>query len=431
MSDLFSNLAALSLGSKVGMQPLVPPLFAPAPQLLYDATMQAFNDGLAETAENNVFSITPPMVANGTDIPLMEQPSDEVVKPAKRTTLSDLVPPGVAQSAINSNPHVNNTEDEAFRSSMYWLLRKADEASMPQPLQLQEATLPNTGNSEITSSSIIQEQQQYSSEKKFPAMPGYSELQRTTPKDHPVISRVDASHDQNLSVSSDKPKAPLPIQPALPVSIPLLPRDDLSEQSVNSDDIPDEQSSLSMQTHIQSSSIPVHMERFIAPDLDRSESVSHASKSKRQVTAAEQSETAFQQTSGLGEHTIKPVLGQNAVVKEREESQSPSTASTPEGIAQSAQSLLSVPTTSEMFQTISPVHLSDIQDALHSSRTDSKLEAHGEEAESEVSPIHITIGRVVVRATQAAPQPIPIKKRELRPAQSLDEYLKQRERGSR
>ena len=64
MSDLFSNLAALSLGSKVGMQPLVLHYLHLLLKLLYDATMQAFNDGLAETAENNVFSITPPMVAN-------------------------------------------------------------------------------------------------------------------------------------------------------------------------------------------------------------------------------------------------------------------------------------------------------------------------------------------------------------------------------
>src|SRR5207248_1325618 len=75
-------------------------------------------------------------------------------------------------------------------------------------------------------------------------------------------------------------------------------------------------------------------------------------------------------------------------------------------------------------------HPSDAQDALHSPRVSSKQEAHIAKEEGEVLPIRITIGRVVVRATPAA-QPTPIQKRVLRPAQSLDEYLKERERGSR
>ena len=160
-----------------------------------------------------------------------------------------------------------------FAHRLYWLLRKADEASMPQPLQLQEATLPNTGNSNVTSSSIIQEQQQYSSEKNSRLCQGIPNCSEQRLKIIQSSQELMLPMIRILPVSSDKPKAPLPIQPALPVSIPLLPRDDLSEQSVNSDDIPDEQSSSSMQTHIQSSSIPVHMERFIAPDLDRSELV--------------------------------------------------------------------------------------------------------------------------------------------------------------
>ena len=73
---------------------------------------------------------------------------------------------------------------------------------------------------------------------------------------------------------------------------------------------------------------------------------------------------------------------------------------------------------------------SNAQDTLHSPRVTSKQETHSAKEEGEVPPIRITIGRVVVRATPAA-QPTPIQKRVLRPAQSLSEYLKQRERGSR
>ncbi|HEU0003603.1 MAG TPA: hypothetical protein VFQ36_22035, partial [Ktedonobacteraceae bacterium] len=69
------------------------------------------------------------------------------------------------------------------------------------------------------------------------------------------------------------------------------------------------------------------------------------------------------------------------------------------------------------------------QDAPYSARVSPKSEA-AIAKEEEVSPIRITIGRVVVRATPAA-QAAPIQKRVLRPAQSLSEYLKQREKGRR
>ena len=381
MSDLFSNLAALSLGSKVGVQPLVPPLFAPAPQLLYEATMQAFNDGLAETAENSVFSITPPMVASGTGTMEGEQLSDEAVTPEKHTVLSNLVPSDVLQSSNAIYSQDNPAEDDASHSSsMYRHLGKVDEASMLHPIQLQEATLPNTGNPEITPSSMLHEEQKYSAEKTFQAIPEDYETQYTSLEDHPATSAVDISHDQNLSTSVGKAVAPLPIQPVISVSIPSLSRDDLFERSVNSDDIPDMQSSSSVQSHKQSSKIPIHIERSKARDLDVSESFSHASRAKRRMTDGAQVEAAFQQVSGLDKPALKPLLDQRTVAMEREEPQSPSTASTPEGIAQSSQARPGVPADPEMFQTISPVQLFDTQDALHSSRMDSKLEAQWRES---------------------------------------------------
>ena len=98
------------------------------------------------------------------------------------------------------------------------------------------------------------------------------------------------------------------------------------------------------------------------------------------MTDGAQVEAAFQQVSGLDEPALKPLLDQRTVAMEREEPQSPSTASTPEGIAQSSQARLGVPADPEMFQTISPVQLFDTQDALHSSRMDSKLEAQWRES---------------------------------------------------
>ncbi|HJT59198.1 MAG TPA: hypothetical protein VJ761_22010 [Ktedonobacteraceae bacterium] len=69
-------------------------------------------------------------------------------------------------------------------------------------------------------------------------------------------------------------------------------------------------------------------------------------------------------------------------------------------------------------------------DAQVSSRISPKQEAQAVKEEVEAAPIRITIGRVVVRATPAI-QSAPIQKRIPRPAQSLSDYLKQRERGSR
>ncbi len=300
---------------------------------------------------------------------------------------------------------------------------------MAQPEQPQEFTMSSTGNPEITSSSVLHGEKEHNAEKSSPAAPSDYETQRTSPKDLPVISTVEVFHDQNISTPSDRVVSPLPNRQAMPVPIPSLPRDDLSEHGVNSDGIFDKNSSSSMWPQKQSPGNPAHIEEFVAPDQNASKSASNASRSKQRATVDEQPVAISQPRSELYEHTIKPLLNQNTVAKEWEGLQSPSTASTPEGFAQ-YKARVEIPTASETVHSISPVHLSNAEDALHSSRVASKDEASRADAESEVSPINITIGRVVVRATQAA-QPTPVKKRVLRPAQSLDEYLKQRERGSR
>jgi hypothetical protein len=436
MSDLFSNLAAQSLGSIVGVQPLVPPLFAPAPQLLFGPPLPAFEDPQAEIAENATFSNAPPIAAGGIGTAEMEQPSHEVVTPEKRTMSSDLLPPDAPQTTSAIYSPVNSAKDDTARSSsVYRLLRKSDGSSTPQAIQPQKASLSNTENSEIMPSSVHHEEQESVAEKSPPVASSDDKTQQTSPKDHPVISTVEAFHDQKLSKPSDHIAASLPIKSALPVSIPLLPRDDLSAHSVPSDKVLNKKSSSSMQTQIQSSSIPGHMEGFLAPDPGVSESTSTTSKSKPQATVGEQTEATSRSLGGLDERTIKPLIdqntiAQNTVTKEWEELKPPSEVSTPEGIAQVTKARLKAPTDSELFHSTFPAHPSNAQDALHSSRAVSKLEAYGTKAESEVSPISITIGRVIVRVTQAA-QPTQIKKLVLRPAQSLDEYLKQRERGSR
>ena len=482
MSDVFSNLAAQSLGSRVGMQPLIPPLFASAPQLLFDATLSASNDQPAVAAENGIFSITPSIVADdmaGTSE--IEQPSEEIVRPEKRTTPPDLVPSDVPQKAISilslhhllydphlmhdrmepithlaqssapaptidesssedtpftAFPQVNSIGDDVSRPSpIYRLLNKVHGAPLPLSIQSQEATPSNTENTGMPSSSIRYDDQKHTAENSFNAAPTNYEPQHTSPKDHPAIPTGDASHFQYLSPPSNKPVASLPIQPALSVSLPSLQPDAQSEHIVNRDDVLDQEYSSLAQPQVQSVSIPVRRDRFIAPIADGSASIYHASKPKPQTIAdgqpGTQPEAAPQPLSRLDETSIKPLLDLHTVAKEQEELLQASQASEPTSVAKSVRAqFIDTTASAKLISNSSAYHPSNAQDAQHSPRDSSKQEAHRAKAEGEVPPIHITIGRVVVRATPTT-QPTPIQKRGLRPAQSLSEYLKQREKGSR
>ena len=103
MSNVFSNLAEQSLNNRVGIQPLIPPLFAAAPQLLPDTSPLPFNNQPAALAETTPFSIPPANFAEGiTETSDIEQPSKENTSPEKRTNLIDLVPPDAPKQAIST-----------------------------------------------------------------------------------------------------------------------------------------------------------------------------------------------------------------------------------------------------------------------------------------------------------------------------------------
>ncbi len=478
MSDIFSNLAALSLGSRVGMQPLIPPLFASASQLLSDVTLSSFNDQPTVKEEDSLFSIAPSIVVDrSTDRSEMEQPSEEVITTEKRMIPLDLVPQDVPQEAISmvslrnllyyqhlmsdrmepvthlsqsptpaptfdeslseellstAFPQDNSKRDDVSHTSPEYQI-KFDGVPLPQSMQSQKATLPSTGNTEMPYSSIRHDDQKRTEEKllQLHTTPTNYEPQHTSQKDHPVIPTGNASQFQYPLPSSDKPAVPQLIQPALPVSLQSGAQ---SEHIANIDGVLDELSSTLAQPHVQFTGIPVSMNRSIMSIADIPDSTDSASKPKQQMTGDGQSRTrleaAPQPLSGLDASTIKPLLDQHTVAKEQKELLQAVQAAAPSNVPQSVKARFIVPVVpAEPISNNSASHLSNVQDALHSPRDSSKQEAHRAEAEDEIRPIHITIGRVVVRAIPQA-QPTPIQKRVLRPAQSLNEYLKQRERGS-
>jgi hypothetical protein len=508
MPDVFSNLAAQSLSSRVGIQPLIPPLFAPAPQLVSDtAPLPASNDQAAVAAENAPFSIPPSIFANKmTGMLEMEPPSEEVASPEKRTILPDLVPPDVPQNTVSILPlrhllqpqHLAHDEmgsvsptsqpsepvptiDESSYEDTYSLAfpqdgsvgasaELAERLSIPSrpspidqprlPVPTQEATAPDAvpETTGIPPFFVRNEDQKQTGENSFQAAPTKPEPQHVLPKDHPVGARFiapatgDASRLQNVSPIADKPVAPAP----LPSSQPLV----QSEHIVNRDDVP-------VGT------------RFIAPPADTPEAQQAAAERKegrRDLRGA-----SFNTLAPTADKSapIEPLLDQPALAKESnprasQPAQGPSNAMQPveagfmaPPVIVPAQNMFPSMTpragqetpgsvanlkdahsqeiaaerqgegpSGESFNNLAPTadksarHQPAAQDALHLPRVSSKQKAAVAKEEGELPSIRITIGRVVVRATLAA-QPTPIQKRVLRPAQSLSEYLKQRERGNR
>lgn len=487
MSDVFSNLTAQSLSSSVGIQPLLPPLFSPAPKLPFEATLPTPNEQSAVAAEHATDSITPSNAADGMiGTSEMGQPSKEVVSTENRTVVPDLVPLDVSPNAISvsslrhllyyqrlkydgmepvthlsqaSAPaptidesssedtfsstvlHVDSVRDDVSRPSpKYQLPRKVDVAPLPQSIRSQESTLPNTGNSEMPYSSIHHDDQMRTEENviQLHATSTNYEPQHTSQKGYPAIPTDDASHFQYPSPPSDKPAVPLQIQPALPDPLPSLQAEAHSEYIMDGDEVLhlDQAPSSLVQPQVQSASTPVRIRRdgFIAPLDEVSATIYHASKPRLQTTTDGQPriqrEAASQALSGLDETTIKPLLDQQTVAKEPKLLQ-PSQAAESTNISHSVRARFIEPSASaEPISNSSVPHPSNIQDAQSSPRDYSIEEAYNGKMEGDVPPIHITIGRVVVRATPTS-QPTPIQKHVLRPAQSLNAYLKQRERGNR
>ena len=103
MSDLFTNLAAQTLSSSVELQPLLPPVFAPASQLSSDAALLPSEDQPAVAIEIAPFSSSSSLFAGEmTDVPDMEQRVEESEFSEEQPILPDLVPAYVQQNSIST-----------------------------------------------------------------------------------------------------------------------------------------------------------------------------------------------------------------------------------------------------------------------------------------------------------------------------------------
>ncbi len=435
MADIFLHLAAQSLGGMVGVQPLIASLFAPAPQLVSDTALPVSHEQPAGETEPDSFSIVPASFASEmTEPPEMEPPSEEIAPPVKRAILSDLVPPGVPRNAvsilslrhllqprplvyeemerlspaslplapapISEEPGLQDTQSPALPQVQSEQKNRNTQAERvpaqpshfpslplisPLPAQAQEGALPGVlfeSAEEMPPSFVSDDNQQQAHENSFRATPAQRAPQHPSPENQPAISMDTTFPLLNVLPTADSHVAPLaaPFVSTQPLIQP--------EQSMKRDKVTDQQFS----SLVQPAGIP-------EPPKSHKEEHEHTGK------------PAYQPSLRAGETTIEPLLDQPALAQE----------------PQPPLSHLAMPT-SVMPAPVVPVAVS--QGALHSGRVSPKQEAAVAQVEEEASPIRITIGRVVVRATAAA-QPAPTQKRVLRPAQSLGEYLKQRERGSR
>lgn len=459
MTDLFLHLAAQSLSSNVGVQPLITPLFAPTPQLVAQTNLPVFHDQPAVATETAPFSIAPATFAGRmTDLPEMEQPFEEAALPEKRAILSDLVPPEVPRDSAPtlSLRHLLQPQHPAY-DEMESLLpvtqslvpapageepvpedvrpptlaqdqsgqrsgntREERAPVLPLPVQAQEGILPETTE---TPSSIISDGGQKQAQ-------AYSFRASSTKRE--------VSSPQHTAPPADTHVEPLSMPPVTLASLPSPQPLIQSELSVRRDEATEEYFLLLMQSTGMAEAQPE----------PHTQGYQHSGEPARQLPVA------------ASETIIKPLLDQPALGRE---SQSPfSHPAVPASVAQpptmpvavvaervitplmpfagqemageiveqdAHQRKMAVGWQEEKVSTKQASGQRVPQDAPYSARVSPKSEA-AIAKEEEVSPIRITIGRVVVRATPAA-QAAPIQKRVLRPAQSLSEYLKQREKGRR
>jgi hypothetical protein len=505
MADIFSNLAAQSLSSRVGIQPLISPLFAPAPQILSDATLLPSHDQPAAATATAPFSIPPAIMTDGMtdDTSDIEQPSQEAASPEKRPILPDLVPPDAPKHAISTlslhhllHPQHLTHDPISFPQDVPVGADVSRPSPMyrPMPAPAQEITPPNAipNAPEIPPSSIRHDNQKLPAKNSFHTKPTKPKPQTTSPVG-PSAERAERVSIPSRPSPMYRPPfiAPLPIQPPSPASSPSPQLSSQSEQIVNPDDVPDQQSSSVVQPPIQPASTPARRGQLNAPSADVSAPIYPA----QQPTAADrqsgrQPDVPPQPQRGADETPIKSLLDQQTHhVRRGEEGKEwlggplldavwetvwPAVSPEPSGTVQSVEARLNAPLVAIPAQNvISPMvthpgqetpdvaaNLKDAQDreiaadsqrrgrlnaptaglsatpqpsaqnTQRSAQVSPKQEAPVAKEEGEAPPIRITIGRVVVRATPAA-QPTPVQKRVLRPAQSLSEYLKQRERGSR
>lgn len=468
--DVFLNLVAQSLNSSVEIRPLIAPLFAPAPQLVSEGARFA---GMSEIAEPAVAAEAPPSSIYPETIAHerpntweMESPFRETIPTETRPILPDLIPAHISEQSI---PIL----------SIRHLLRS--QPSSREKVASGEQTIPPdviADTSEIRPSSTHHENQParnaWQSEAAKQQSQALSARKSATPKPQtppsessskPTVEREESTPTSSRPSSVDwvQPIMHPTMQPLLSASS-LLPQPSLQpEQYVHTDDVLAQQP-LSSRSTPQKTTATVNSsdQQSVMPLPDKT-SASALKPLQDQLSLQDhKSEPGGKKANRLFTDTTKQVT-QLAVTPITEPLVQPVIASGTTSIAQTPVMPLAAPAYAEMpsetrsgrnetqasvtiernsrlsvsttatepaeriFIPSSPIYSPD---ALSVPPVVARQEAHAAEQEVETPPVRVTIGRVVVRATPPVP-PAPTQKRVLRPAQSLSEYLKQRERGSR
>lgn len=433
MADIFFNLATQSLSSSVGIQPLILPLFAPAPSLVPDAALLPSGDQPPLVGETAPSSILPEIIADEmTDAGGIESPSRESISTDPRPVLPNLIPSGVPEHPISTV-----SIRDMLRSQLS--MRKNLEPAMPAPQPPAPASTADESMSEERDAFSFQTDS-----------PVEADVLRPIHQPIPAPARETIPPD---SVVDTQPT----MQPLLSVSLPSPQPSPQPEQRGNAGAMLAQQPLSSQSTTIH----PSDQQPVVPPPGGDSAIKPLPNQPVRQGRKSEWSED---EANGLFTSAAKPVVQPVINPEVARPAMMPAITSVAPGLAQTPVTSLTVPaqnvmpvvsrhvnqemqntaaerngkpdepiTSMELAERVSNPPASPFPTASAILHVQPVVAKHGADAageEFETPPVRVTIGRVVVRATPTA-APAPTQKRALRPALSLSEYLKQRERGSR
>ena len=469
MIDVFSDLAAQGLGSMPVIQPLIPPLFAPALALVSDMAPPVSNAIPLKMPEATLWETEPATLA----APEMLHPSEVVetpVFPERRAMPSDLVPAEAAhrdtpalsrRSLIQNQRPVHDWDEQAPAAS----------AGHPQgdgptirdlsrkPLQAQAAPPPQRAlEAAVMPPFPFPNEQGHTGEKSGQVPPakheplshGQAEASRSSKRD-------EIGTDKDREITADTHVAPAVVPP--PSIQPLIE----SERVVGRDDVVSQQplsltqaqqASISTQATVERRDVgqaqtmpqvpsPTRniQETPIRPLLD---SLPSLAESRPETLLIAHLHSGPASSPGIPVIPALPTLvaGQSTVVSGRPGNTSMlderGEAGKAGGLENADRRGRSVEKPRDEGDGVARGHAGNhAQQAPLDVWPDSpgqEVGAAKQKDEAQLVPlIQVNIGRVVVRGSTPAPQhnQTAAQKRVLRPAQSLQEYLKQRERGGR
>ena len=435
MADIFLNLTTQSLSSSTEIQPLISPLFAPAPQLVSDATLSPFDDPSPVAAETQPSSMLPGEVADNemVDTWKMETLSRENISTIRQPALPNLVPSDVPEQAIST-------------LSIRRLLHTQHTARKDM-----ELVTPGSQLSAIAPDEALMEDTSVDVDVSRPASvqrPMPTPAQETSPS-HTAVEREE--HGEYNALPSRPLPTGRPTSPILPTIQPLSPVLSASLQSPQLSSPPELTTKTDApQQHVS----PMPMQRAtIAPEQHSVVLPQPIDRARTSVVHPLHIEYGEQHRSVTGrlfidasESIVQPVVTPDAtdITRTSVPSKALPIQNAQSAIARqgnqttqvtavnnrSSKSEASTPPVEPAERGLMPVVPSQLE-GVHSTTGFTMQEDRVAREELEASPVRVTIGRVVVRATPATPAVSAARKRVSRPAQSLSEYLKQRERGSR